>query len=263
MNREASVFPVPRCHAPLAERRASGAKSSVAEPKCAFPWAAQQEHPARPAERKRGVVGVTLWGAALFAAGLASAADAAGPVVSVGVAKVDITPELPIRLSGYQSRATEASRVELRLQARALAMGAAGQEPVVLIAAELIGVGEETSAAVAAALRERHRLDRSRLAVCATHTHTGPALADAIPFMFSKDLPAEEADRIARYTATLRGKLIEVALAALADRKPARLAWGEGKVDFATQRRTVVDGKWKGFGLVPEGPVDHVLPVLK
>jgi hypothetical protein len=81
--------------------------------------------------------------------------------------------------------------------------------------------------------------------------------------MFARELPAEETGRIARYTAGLRGKLIEVAVAALADRKPARLAWGEGRLDFATQRRTVVDGKWKGFGLVPEGPVDHVLPVLR
>jgi len=204
-----------------------------------------------------------LLGAIGLGAAPAAAGEASPPAVLVGVAKIDITPELPIRLSGYQSRATEAARVEMRLHARALAIGAAGREPVVLVAAELIGVGEETSAAVAAALRERHGLERSRLAVCATHTHTGPALADAIPFMFSKDLPAEETDRIARYTAVLRGKLVEVALAALADRRPARLAWGEGRVDFATQRRTIVDGKWKAFGLVPEGPVDHVLPVLK
>jgi hypothetical protein len=185
------------------------------------------------------------------------------PMVSVGVAKVDITPELPIRLSGYQSRAKPAERVEARLHARALAIGADEQQPVVLVAAEVIGIGEETSEAVAAALQERFGIDRARVAVCATHTHTGPALADVLPYMFSRELPAEERDAIARYTATLRERLIAVAAAALAARKPARLAWSEGRVGFATHRRVIADGKWKGFGMVPGGPVDHALPVLR
>ncbi|MEY3609436.1 MAG: hypothetical protein RLZZ447_2224, partial [Verrucomicrobiota bacterium] len=32
-------------------------------------------------------------------------------LVPVGVARIDITPELPIRLTGYQSRAAEAVRI--------------------------------------------------------------------------------------------------------------------------------------------------------
>lgn len=208
-----------------------------------------------------GLRRAALLALAVLLPGCASRVDV--PLVPVGVAKVDITPELPIRLSGYQSRAEEANRVEARLQARALAIGSDEQQPVVLITAEVIGIGEETSEAVAAALRERFGIDRARVAVCATHVHTGPALADVLPFMFSRDLPEGERGRIARYTAALREKLIRVAAAALAARKPARIAWGEGRVDFATQRRAVVDGKWRNFGLVPGGPVDHALPVLR
>jgi hypothetical protein len=204
----------------------------------------------------------TLALVALLAGSLAAAAPA-GPAVHIGTAKIDITPDLPIRLSGYQSRATEAERAETRLYARALAIGSDEQKPVVLITVELIGIGEATSDILAAALREKHKLDRTRLAICATHTHTGPALVDAIPFMFSQDLPAEQAERIARYTATLRNKLIEVAGRALANRKPGRLAWSEGRTDFAAQRRVIVDGKWKNFGVTPGGHVDHALPVLR
>ena len=43
---------------------------------------------------------------------------AAGPLVAVGLARVDITPETPILLSGYQSRTTAADKVEMRLHAR-------------------------------------------------------------------------------------------------------------------------------------------------
>jgi hypothetical protein len=194
---------------------------------------------------------------------LVSPAAPADPLVPVGVARIDITPELPIRLTGYQSRATEAARIGAPLHARALALGADADGPVVLVTAELIGIGEETARIVAEALERRFGLPRARLALCATHTHNGPALADVLPYMFARDLPAEETARIAAYTARLQERLIEVAAAALADRRPARVAWTQGSVGFATQRRQVVDGKWKGFGIVPGGPVDHALPVLR
>lgn len=195
--------------------------------------------------------------------GIAAPAAPADGLVPAGVARIDITPAVPIRLTGYQSRATEAPRIGAPLHARALALGGDAEGPVVLVTAELIGIGEETARIVAEALERRFGLPRARLALCATHTHNGPALADVLPNMFARDLPPEETARIAAYTARLRERLVEVAAAALADRRPARLAWAEGRIGFATQRRQIVDGKWKGFGLVPEGPTHHALPVLR
>ena len=204
----------------------------------------------------RWVLGWLACAASLWAA-------APAPTVLVGTAKVDITPELPIRLSGYGNRTAETTRAETRLFARALALGADDQQPAVLITLELIGVGAETSEFVTAALRAKHGIARERVALCATHIHTDPALADLLPFMFSQELPAEQAAHIASYTTALREKLVALAGAALADRRPGRLAWAEGTADFAAQRRVVVDGKWKTFGVVPAGPVDHALPVLR
>ncbi len=195
---------------------------------------------------------------------LAIALGAAETTVAVGGAKVDITPELPIRLAGYQSRLAEATRVEVPLSARALAIGSDADGPVVIVTADVIAVSETMSDAVAAAVRAKHPgLTRERIAVCATHQHTGPAIAGTIPFMFSRDLPAEENARIERYAARLQEKLIEVALAALADRRPARLAWAQGTAEFAVNRRLIVDGKHTGYKATPGGPVDHALPVLR
>ena len=195
---------------------------------------------------------------------LAIALGAAETTVAVGGAKVDITPELPIRLAGYQSRLAEATRVEASLSARALAIGSDADGPVVIVTADVIAVSETMSDAVAAAVRAKHPgLTRERIAVCATHQHTGPAIAGTIPFMFSRDLPAEENARIERYAARLQEKLIEVALAALADRRPARLAWAQGTAEFAVNRRLIVDGKHTGYKATPGGPVDHALPVLR
>ena len=195
---------------------------------------------------------------------LAIALGAAETTVAVGGAKVDITPELPIRLAGYQSRLAEATRVEAPLSARALAIGSDADGPVVIVTADVIAVSETMSDAVAAAVRAKHPgLTRERIAVCATHQHTGPAIAGTIPFMFSRDLPAEENSRIERYAARLQEKLIEVALAALADRRPAQLAWAQGTAEFAVNRRLIADGKHTGYKATPGGPVDHALPVLR
>ncbi len=197
--------------------------------------------------------------AALFAAETQTMA----PAVLVGAAKVDITPELPIRLSGYQSRPTESNRVAMPLTARALAIGADAEGPALLIVAEVIGVTEALTDAVVAGIQARHAIPRARIALCATHTHTGPVVAGTAPFMFSQDLPAEEIARIERYTASLQTKLVEVALAALAARQPAQLDWGQGTANFAVNRRKIVDGKHTGYTAEPGGVVDPAVPVLR
>ena len=199
---------------------------------------------------------------AAFHSSQAAQTDDSVPIL-VGAAKVDITPDFPIRLTGYESRKDEATRAETRLFARALAIGSDEQKPAVLITLELIGVGAETSTFVADALNAKHGIDRERLAISAIHTHTGPALSDVLPFMFSADLPVEQMERIQRYTTDLRAKLVQLAGDALADRRPAFLAWAQGNAVFAAQRRVIVDGQWKTFGVTLDGPVDHALPVLR
>jgi hypothetical protein len=112
-------------------------------------------------------------------------------------------------------------------------------------------------------VRKQYGIDRERVAISAIHTHNGPALSDVLPFMFSVDLPAEDMERIQRYTMVLRAKLIQLVAEALKNRRPASLAWAQGTATFAAQRRVVENGKWKTFGVTPEGPVDHALPVLR
>ena len=53
-------------------------------------------------------------------------------------------------------------------------------------------------------------------------------------------------------------------MAALAARKPGRLLWAEGSVDFAMNRRRIKNGK-VSFGIMPwpAGPVNRSLPVLR
>jgi len=196
-------------------------------------------------------------------AGISLAAALPAAPVPVGAARIDITPELPIRLSGYTNRPAEADRVGERIHARALAIGGDAEGPAIVIVAEVLAVPERLTEAVVAGIRARHPVARERIAVCVTHQHTGPMIAGTAPFMFSRDLPADELARIDRYAATLERKLIDVALAALANRRPAELSWAQGRADFAVNRRRIVDGKAVGYTDQPGGPVDHTLPVMR
>jgi neutral ceramidase len=189
-----------------------------------------------------------------------SPAPAAG-LVPVGVARIDITPDEPIRLTGYGNRTAPSDGVEGRLWAKALAFGGDADTPSVLITADLIGVSRAMSDEVAGRLTGAG-LDRAHVAIAATHTHTGPSLTGVLPFIFSTPPTPGEQAVIDRYTRQLVDRLERVARDALADRRPARLAWGQGRAGFAANRRVLKDGKWIGFGVTPSGAVDHDLPVL-
>jgi Neutral/alkaline non-lysosomal ceramidase, N-terminal len=192
----------------------------------------------------------------------ATAADHS-PLIPVGVAKIDITPNEPIRLVGYGGRKTEAKSVASKIWAKALAFGGDEQKPSVLITAELIGVSASLVEEVAERLKKKTGLERANLAVCATHTHTGPAIAGMLlETHFGDKVPQAQKDRIERYTARLLDRLEQVALDALKNRQPSRLAWSEGSVGFAVNRRQIRNGLWVGMRPNRDGPVDHALPIL-
>jgi putative membrane-bound dehydrogenase-like protein len=183
------------------------------------------------------------------------------PVFQVGVAQVDITPEQPIRLTGYAVRKTESEGVEQRLWAKALAIGGDADAPAILITVDNCGVCANVIDEVAARLKTKAGIPRERIAVCSSHTHSGPCTVGFAPNIFAMPIPPGHQATIERYTRQLTDRLEQVAQSALANRQPARLAWNEGTTGFARNRRVVV-GATAQFGDNALGPVDRSLPVL-
>jgi hypothetical protein len=169
---------------------------------------------------------------------------------AVGAAQVDITPDCPIRLNGYGARQRESEGIDQRLFAQALAIGGDRKGLAVLITVDNVAVPAWVRDEVGARLARQAGLRDERFALCSTHTHTAPMLSGSIPNIFGADLPPDQQERVDRYTRELTDRLEQLALAALKDRQPATLAWGQTKAGFAGNRRT------KG------GPTDHDLPVL-
>ena len=168
----------------------------------------------------------------------------------VGAASVDITPDYPVRLSGYGSRRDVHQGVAQRIHAKALAIGSDEEGPAVLVTVDNCGVPASMRAEVLRRLAGKVRDER--FAIASSHTHCAPMLIGILPNLFSMDIPAEHLPAIERYTRELMDHLEQVSLKALANRQPARLAWGSGRVGFAANRRNF-----------PFKPVDHDLPVLR
>src|SRR5688572_12605870 len=169
-------------------------------------------------------------------------------VQPVGVSAVDITPDYPVRLSGFGFRRSESEGVTQRIWAKAIAIGQ--DNPAVIVTVDNLGVPDSMRRDVAQRLAKSANLDPSRFAITSSHTHTAPMLTNVCRTLFGRPITPEEQANIDRYTKELADHIEKAALAALADRKPGRLEFGIGAGDLAMNRRT------KG------GPVDHDLPVL-
>lgn len=186
---------------------------------------------------------------AILASLIAAAAD---PTWSVGVAKVDVTPDYPVRLSGYGNRRAEFESVTQRIFAKAIAFGRDADGPAILLTVDNCGVPASVRNELVKRLTAKTKVEDARLALCSSHTHCAPMLVGVLPNLFSMPIPPEHMARIEQYTRELTDKLEQVALAALAAREPATIGWGAGHASFAHNRRSFVFR-----------PEDHALPVLR
>ncbi|HND54916.1 MAG TPA: neutral/alkaline non-lysosomal ceramidase N-terminal domain-containing protein, partial [Pirellulaceae bacterium] len=174
-----------------------------------------------------------------------------------------VTPKYAVRLSGYGNRKVESEGVAQPLWVKALAIGGDdGDGPALLLTLENCGLTPAMRTAVATALAEKAKVRNERIVIAASHSHTAPALRGWAPFLFGEDIPAEHQQHIDQYTDEVVQSLVQVSIDALAARRPGRLAWGQGRVGFAANRRVLKDGQWVRFGVQADGPVDHSLPVL-
>lgn len=199
---------------------------------------------------KRSLRIVALWlvGCCL---GWNSSSAVAAEAWQAGFGKVVITPDEPTPLSGYAGRTAPAKGKIHDLYARAAALRDPAGKTIVMVSTDLIGVPATMAHIVCTEVEKRHGLKRGDVMLTCSHTHCGPALDDELSFMLF--LPDEEMAKVKRYQPILNAKLIDVIGQAIADLKPAQLATGIGKAEFASHRRPPIG----------VGPIDHEVPVLR
>ena len=132
----------------------------------------------------------------------------------------------------------------------------------VIVSVETCGVAEPLSGTIAAKLRERFGIERERLVISSTHTHSAPWLRDFGPNIFPPPLPDEHDKHLTQYEAELIEKVLQVVGEAIKARQPARFSWARTTADLNVNRRVMKDGKWTGFGNQKDGVRDQRLPVM-
>jgi len=179
-----------------------------------------------------------------------------------GAARVKITPAHPMWMSGYSSRDHAAEGTSIDLWAKALVLEDPQGRRVALVTLDLVGIDRDFSRAVCAAIGEKHKLDRSQIALFSSHTHSGPVVGRTLMTMFF--LEERERRLVADYTAQLESQLVTLVGQALEQLAPARIAWGSGHSTIAVNRRNNKEPDVPALrqaGLL-KGPVDYDVPVL-
>ncbi len=203
------------------------------------------------------LLGLWLLGLVLCVTGSVSAAD-----WQAGVARKKITPQRTMWMSGYAGRDRPADGTLIDLWAKAAVIQDPQGKKVVLVGLDLVGIDRDLYLAVCAELKSKFGLERDAIALCCSHTHTGPVVGRNLMTMYTLD--ATQAQLVSDYTRELEGNIVAVVGDALADVAPANLAWGSGHNTLAVNRRTNVEAdvpKLREQGVL-KGPNDYDVPVL-
>jgi neutral ceramidase len=201
---------------------------------------------------------------ALFTLAILPVAHAADEAWKAGVAKVNITPEQYMWMSGYAARNKPAEGKMTELWAKALAIEDPAGKRAVLVTLDLVGIERTLSNSIRDKLEKRFGLDRSQVAINCSHTHSGPVVGRNLRPMHEYALPPEHRDLIHQYADKLETAIVDVVGRAIGKLAPAKLEYGSGRSDFAVNRRANKEAdvpKLREAGQL-KGPSDHDVPVL-
>jgi len=190
-----------------------------------------------------------------FSLGVCSAASKGA--LRAGTAKIDITPDKPVKMSGYGARTALSKDVHDPLSARVVAFENDGQR-LVLVSSDLLGFYGGTAEYFRKVILSEFKLKPGELFLTAIHTHDGPTL--------TIDKEKGHPNNL-EYTNALEGKLIEVIRKAMKNTGPVRIGAGVGYSPVGINRRELrFDSSGNSqikLGRNPYGPTDKEVLVLK
>jgi neutral ceramidase len=173
--------------------------------------------------------------------------------VTLGVSQVNITPEEPVIMSGYDARKTPSTGVHDSLFASALFFSSP-QNKALLIIADVIGFPHAFVDTVKQMISAKTGIASANIMIIALHNHGGPAI-----HTYEAELPQANDD----YIASLKQKLVTLSSNAMQKPVPFRMGIGKGTCTMNINRRAVFADGGVWLGRNPDGPCDHELDVIK
>lgn len=182
-----------------------------------------------------------------------------------GIAKANITPTQHMPMAGYGSRKDQHSDGKLTdLWVKVLVLEDARGHQAALLTFDLVAVNRDFSQSICAELKQRYQWDRSQIALCVSHTHTGPVVGKSLPPLHYLQFNEEDRKLVDDYEVALKSAVLSAVEHAVAELRPARLEYGSGTAGFAVNRRNNREPDVPQLREAGElkGPVDHDVPVL-
>jgi hypothetical protein len=169
----------------------------------------------------------------------------------VGLAQVNVTPQMPMPMSGYGGRTKPFEKVAGELYVKAMVLEDKDGRRGVIVTSDLLGFPASVAEPICDRLGKKIGLKREQILLNSSHTHAGPQLS----LKANKDASAEQV-RSVEYTRQLQDKVVDVVLQASAKVEPARLSWGGGVIHFAMNRREFTPDRII-LGVNPRGLADR------
>lgn len=202
---------------------------------------------------------------ACFALGtLPTVSFAQAPSWQAGAAKTKITPETPMWMAGYGSRAHPADGLISDLWGKALVLRDPDGNRAAIITLDLVGLDRELSQSICKRLEQKFSLSRSQIAICTSHTHSGPVVGKNLGPMHYHVIPPDQQRLVEAYAAKLEDQIESIVGEAIARLAPATLSWDSGLTTFAVNRRNNPEANVPALRAAGQlkGPFDHDVPVL-
>jgi hypothetical protein len=189
----------------------------------------------------------------------AAVAVAASPGLRAAAAEVDITPDGPQWLLGYQAR--QSAGVHDRLHHRVVALDD-GKTQVYLVSSEFAVFTPSFFDEFGRELKQRTRIEPRQVWWTVTHTHSAPELGPGgIGKLFLGERYKHDYDHA--YAKEVKDKLIAVIREAREKLFPARVYIGTGRAEANINRRERRPNGRIVLGKNPEGPVDRMIGLLR
>lgn len=195
---------------------------------------------------------------------LALQSSAAADSWKAGVARVRITPNEPMWMAGYASRTKPAEGKYTELWARTLILEDPDEQRGALVSLDLVGIDRQLSHAIRESLKRQFGLRRAEVALCFSHTHSGPVVGKNLEPLHYRQVDQSQQRLIDRYARRLQKYISECVAAAIADLQPCQLSWGSGTATFAVNRRNNPAAEVEKLRAADalKGPDDHDVPIL-
>ena len=173
--------------------------------------------------------------------------------VRMGAAKVNITPGVPVPMSGYASRTEPYTGIHDQLFATALYFKSP-ENSLLLITADVIGYSRQFIDETRELISARIGIAPENILITAVHNHGGP-----VTKAYERDVP----ESVENYVKDLQENFISLSVKASANHVPVRMGTGKAYCELNINRRAEFADGGIWLGRASDKPCDHEVSIVR